>query len=63
MRYTERCEGIKASGERCKCYGVMQVNSLWYCKVHGEKELSAVAIQKPASLGEKRRGEKGGVGG
>jgi hypothetical protein len=45
----ERCEGIKANGEQCKCYGIMQVNRLWYCQQHGNKELRALAAVKGTS--------------
>jgi hypothetical protein len=38
-RVTKRCQGINHSWGRCKCYGIMQVNGLWYCKQHGEAEL------------------------
>lgn len=38
-KFTERCQAPKQNWGRCKCYGIMQVNGLWYCKQHGEAEL------------------------
>lgn len=38
-KFTERCQAPKKNWGRCKCYGIMQVNGLWYCKQHGEAEL------------------------
>jgi hypothetical protein len=38
-----RCEGITASGERCKCYAVQRVNEIPYCHQHAEAELRALA--------------------
>lgn len=40
-----RCEGITASGERCRCYAVGKVNDIPYCRQHEAKEL-ALAMQK-----------------
>lgn len=41
-----RCEGIKRSGEQCKCYAVQRVNDIPYCQQHAEKELRAAAIDE-----------------
>ncbi len=58
-QFTERCEGIVA-GRQCKCWATGTVNSIPYCKQHLEKALrEAVAMLKPAPLGEKRDAPKG----
>jgi hypothetical protein len=53
MKPDERCEGITAAGEQCRCYAAMRVNDIPYCFQHAQKELRAVAIEKPVPLGEK----------
>jgi hypothetical protein len=42
---TDRCEGITASGEQCKCWAVERVNNIPLCRQHAEKELRALAGQ------------------
>lgn len=42
---SERCEGITASGEQCKCYATERVNEIPYCRQHAAKELRALASE------------------
>lgn len=48
---TERCEGITASGEQCRCWAVQRINEVPYCLQHGEKELRAIAGQESTKDG------------
>jgi hypothetical protein len=37
--YTHQCEDITRAGRRCKCFGVEQINGLWYCELYAKKLL------------------------
>ncbi len=54
-----RCERITSAGVQCKCWATMRVNSVPYCKVHGEKELRALAMTEAQGRVEKRDAPKG----
>jgi hypothetical protein len=40
---SERCEGITATGNQCRCWATERINAIPYCRQHAAKELRAVA--------------------
>jgi hypothetical protein len=56
---TERCEGITAAGEQCKCWATRYINEVPYCDQHAAKELRALARNESAptvGTAEKKEG-------
>jgi hypothetical protein len=57
----ERCEGITASGEQCRCWAVQPINEVPYCRQHGEKESRSLGIDWSApALDTPQRGDNRG---
>jgi hypothetical protein len=57
---TERCEGITASGEQCRCWAVEKINEVPYCDQHAAKELRAIAGDDEARRLGRASGAAGG---